>query len=537
MNKSLTLPRNISAFADGMKLTGVLLPCAVAGFLIFMLMNQSVLLGAAALLIVGCLALMLHWPDAGTMVILFVIYSNLGVLAMRSQNAVEVAAGSPDQNPRIAIVVGALSLLLLVPLVNQLFVRKQRLIFDHGFILMIGFLAASLASGLFARDAEIVGAKTADYLFEGLALYFLLTNVIRDLPTLRRAIWTLLLAGSLMAGLSVFQKVTHTEKRHYAGLAQIVTDFRTNPRMPNVEGRVRPASEVSENGEVMGQGRVAGPIGETNRYAQILLVLLPLAALLFRTESSSKLRVAAVVAGGLIAGGLLLTYSRGNLLAGVVVFGLMACLGLLKPRHVIVSTLAVGLLVGVFAPQVVSRMATLERLKALFFQTHETYQPPDSSAIRRYVENVAAWHVFLDHPVLGVGPGHFAGYYSNAYGSRIGLVEQTHNYRGHNLYLETLAETGVIGLACFLSILFVIMRELWKDRSCYLVSNPKLAFIAAGFFLSLTAYAVSAIFDHLSYQRYFWLLLALASAAVRIIHSESQSQEMVEPHLRPSEAP
>jgi putative inorganic carbon (hco3(-)) transporter len=315
-----------------------------------------------------------------------------------------------------------------------------------------------------------------------------------------------------------------------------VTDFRTNPRMPNVEGRVRPASEVSENGEVMGQGRAAGPIGETNRYAQILLVLLPLALLLFRTESSSKLRAAAVLAGGLITGGMLLTFSRGNLLAGVVVFGLMACLRFLTPRQVIVSLVGVGLLVGVFAPQVVSRMATLERLKGLFFQTHETYQPPDSSAIRRYVENVAAWHVFLDHPVLGVGPGHFAGYYSNAYGSRIGLVEQTHNYRGHNLYLETLAETGVIGLACFLSILFVIMRGLWKDRSCYLESDPKLALIAAGFFLSLTAYAVSAIFDHLSYQRYYWLLLALASAAVRIIPSQSKSQEMAEPHLRPSEA-
>jgi hypothetical protein len=528
--------RTVSPYAEGVKLTGALLPCAAAGFLIFVLMNQSVLLAASALLIVGCLALMLHWPDTGTMVVLFVIYSNLGVLAMRSQNAVEVAAGSPDQNPRIAMVLGGLSLLLLVPLVNQVFIQKQRVIFDRGFVLMVALLAASLTSSLFARDAQIVGGKTADYLLEGLALYFLLTNVIRDLPTLRRAIWTLLLAGSLMAGLSIFQKVTHTEKHLYGGLAQIVTDFRTNPRMPNVEGRVRPASEIAENGEVMGQGRAAGPIGETNRYAQILLVLLPLAVLLYGTESSSKLRVAAIVTAGLIAGGLLLTFSRGNLLAALVVFGLMACFGLWTPRQVIVSTLAVGLLIGVFAPQVVSRMATLERLKSLFLQTHETYQAPDSSAIRRYVENVAAWNVFLDHPVLGVGPGHFAGYYSNAYGSRIGLVEQTHNYRGHNLYLETLAETGVIGLVCFLSILFVILRGLWKERSRWIESDPKLARIATGFFLSLTAYAVSAIFDHLSYQRYFWLLLALASAAVRIIHSQSENQAVAEPSFGPSEA-
>jgi predicted MFS family arabinose efflux permease len=42
--------------------------------------------------------------------------------------------------------------------------------------------------------------------------------------------------------------------------------------------------------------------------------------------------------------------------------------------------------------------------------------------------------------------------------------------------------------------------------------------------ISLGAYAVSAIFDHLSYQRYFWLLLALAAAAIRIMRAEREEQ-------------
>jgi hypothetical protein len=40
---------------------------------------------------------------------------------------------------------------------------------------------------------------------------------------------------------------------------------------------------------------------------------------------------------------------------------------------------------------------------------------------------------------------------------------------------------------------------------------------AMGFFLCLLAYLISAIFVHLSYQRYFWLLMALCSATIRIL--------------------
>ena len=97
---------------------------------------------------------------------------------------------------------------------------------------------------------------------------------------------------------------------------------------------------------------------------------------------------------------------------------------------------------------------------------------------------------------------------------------------GHNLYLETLAETGVTGMACLLAIFFVIMHELWKERRLWMQSNPEIASWATAFFLCLCAYAISAVFAHLSYQRYFWVLVALSSAAVRIIHSMREEQEM-----------
>ncbi len=509
----------------------IVLSFALVGFFSLFLVQDSVTLAVVVLLFVGFLVFMLRWPEAGTLVVLFSIYSNISVLAMRSQNTVQLTAGPADRNPRIAIVLAGLSLLLIVPLLFHLFIRKQKVIIDRGLLLMLALLAVYLVSSFFASDTGIVGSQVSDYVLEGLALYFLITNVVRDLPTLRRVTWALLLAGSLMASLSIFQKVTHTEKNIYGGLAQVSSDFDSEASRQPVR-----SSLVGPNGEVVGQVRAAGPIGETNRYGQMLVVLLPLAVLRFRAEPSRRLRTFALVSVALILGALFLTLSRGSLLAGIAVFILMATMRLLKLRQVLSAAVVVGLLILVLAPTVLSRMMSLERLTGLFLRQAATTQAPDSSAVRRYVLNVATWHVFLDHPLLGVGPGQFSEHYSAAYGNKVGLVEQRKSYRGHNLYLETLAETGAVGLMTFLSIPLVIMRGLCKARALLMRSRPDLAATASAFLLCLAAYGITAIFDHMAYQRYFWLLLALSSATIRIVHSHSNEWPLTERFLRQNNA-
>jgi hypothetical protein len=501
----------------------VLLPCVAAGFAIFLLLQKSVLLAAGALVIAGVVALMLRWPETGTWVVLFSLYSNIAVLAMRPQTAIRATAGSAAQNPRIAVVLVGMSLLLAVPLLHHLLVRKRRLIFDRGFVLMLAFLAALLMSSLFARDEQVAASRIADYLAEGLVLYFLLTNVVRDFSALRWATWSLILAASLMGGLTVYQRATHTEDELYGGMAQMGADVSLSQDAQ--EHSLRPGSALARGSQIEGQLRAAGPIGEPNRYAQILLVVLPLGVLVFRTERSRILRTLGLIATVLILGGLLLTFSRGALLAGVALFAMMAYLRFLRPRQVLLSVLGTGVLVATFTPGVIGRMASLRDLKSLVFQTEYTQRAPDSSALHRYTLDVATWHVFLDHPVFGVGPGHFSEFYAIPYANRVGLIETTKKYLGHNLYLETLAETGLNGLVCLLAILLVIMRDLWNGRRRWLQTHPQNACWATAFFLCLCAYAISAVFAHLSYQRYFWVLVALSSAAARIVYSMNENED------------
>jgi O-antigen ligase len=99
----------------------------------------------------------------------------------------------------------------------------------------------------------------------------------------------------------------------------------------------------------------------------------------------------------------------------------------------------------------------------------------------------------------------------------VGLIEQLKQYRGHNLYFETLAETGILGLASFLVVILAVMYGLWRAWKKWQPMDSELADTAMAFFLSLVAYLISAIFAHLSYQRYLWLLIGLCSVTIHIL--------------------
>ena len=495
----------------------IVLLCAGTSFLVFFLFRPTFLLVGGVLLAFGFLVVSARWPDMGTLAVLFLLYTNLAVLAVRPPGEMGAAAG-----PRTAVALVGMWLVLGATLAYQLFVRKEKLLFDRGFMLMLLFLGACLASSLFARGEQPLGKFLGGFLLEGLVLFFLLTNVIRDSATLRRATWALLLAGALMASFSLVQKVTHTEQKTYGGFALMDRGPEHTPEDEEALQRQRAAGKIESGGELVGQARAGGPVDASNLYAEILMVLLPFGALQFRTEKSRKLRILALVAAGLIFGGLLLTFSRGCILAAIVVSILMGGMGLLKLRQLLTAALVGGLLIAVLQPTVVTRMLSLERISALLPGSDASDKAPDSSMVLRYELDLAAWRVFLSHPILGVGPGQFVPYYSMDYVNRVGLRPLTKGYQAHNLYFQALAETGLIGAICFVSIPASILFGLWAEWKRSLYGHSEVALTASAFFLSLVALSIASLFSPMTDQRYFWLLLALCSAAGRVLHRCSE---------------
>jgi O-Antigen ligase len=80
----------------------------------------------------------------------------------------------------------------------------------------------------------------------------------------------------------------------------------------------------------------------------------------------------------------------------------------------------------------------------------------------------AGWHQFTAHPVVGSGGGTFARYW------RIHRPVKIHNLYTHSLYIETLGELGVIGLAI---LLVALLPPLWAGlhRRSHRLSAPVMA--------------------------------------------------------------
>lgn len=446
----------------------------------------AVLLAAAVVLAIAFTAR--DASDLATLTVIFILYSNLAVVAVRFH-------GLPY------IVGAAFPALLLIPLGRYLLLQRQKLIITPVLPLLALFLVVQLLGAIFAREVTEATANVVTFVLEGVLIYFLITNVVRTPQTLRRAVWVLLVAGLLLGGVPLYQQITNTFDNEYGGFGQLGTgSFRTGEE--TIEGEVR-------------QPRAAGAIGEQNRYAQVMLMLLPLALFRFWGERSSSLRLIALVVAAVIAAGVALAFSRGAAVGFVLMLLIMVFLGNIKPYHVGAFFLAAILLL-LALPQYSTRLVSIPNAVALFSESGASEEEQPDGAIRgRATVMAAAALVFADHPVLGVGPGMFR-YYSREYGNPLGLRFLEGDREAHSLYLGIAADHGTLGLLVFLAILYVSLRDLNRARLRWAQRQPELANLATGFFLALIAYMTTGIFLHLSYIRYFWLILALGAATAHM---------------------
>jgi putative inorganic carbon (HCO3(-)) transporter len=424
--------------------------------------------------------------DLGLVLLVFAFYANLAVIATRIHDVPPAA-------------IALLAALLAAPALCVLVLGRRRLTVDSVLRLMVAYLAVMAAASLAAIDARAALAHVGLFALEGLTVYAVVLNGIRTLPLLRQVIATLVLAGGLLGGLSLYQEIAQTYDRQFAGLAQ------RNLALEEPGADWGALRALRGTADVRLAQRAAGPIGEVNRYAQVLLVLVPLALFQYRQGRTGWRRLPAAAAIVLIVSGVCLTYSRGAL----------ASLGaLLRALGAGAGVVVVAVLI---APGYLDRIASIRGVEGLFAASPRV--EADGAVRGRATEMLAAFHVFLDHPVLGVGPGQYGPHYSVAYQGDPDVAFRflPTSRRAHNLYLETAAETGLLGLVLFIAIAGTVLARLWQARARLRPAHPALSELASALALSVFAYLCTAMFLHLSYQRYFWFLLALAGAAIRVM--------------------
>ena len=470
------------------------------------------LIGVAFAAVAFAIGLAVFGVDLATWAFVFVLFINLPGIATTLYGVPPVAAG-------------AVFLLLLVPCGYYLLLKREKPIVDSTLMLMLLFLMALLASSLVARDTAVALGWIGEYLVEGVAQYFLIINVVRNLGSLKRVIWGLVLGAGLLGGLSVYQELALDYDNHFGGLAQRQVMIGIDETEHEIKGDI-----VRTREKVGGTNRAGGPFENPNRYAQMLLMILPLAFFIFQRQRGSwTLKAVAAISALLAASAILLTYSRGTFVSLVLILGILVLLGYIRWHKALAATLVVVVLGFTVAPGYFVRVHSI--LGAESIVSDSASVAADNTTRGRLTEMLAAFLVYLDYPALGVGPGQYLPYYSVEYmdNPAIAFRELNHPRRAHTLYFELAAETGTFGITVFMSIVALTMYHLLLVRRRWAHSRPDLADLATAFFVAIVGYLGTAIFLHFAYQRYFWLLMALAGAMIRIANTQGGDEKTTAP--------
>lgn len=255
--------------------------------------------------------------------------------------------------------------------------------------------------------------------------------------------------------------------------------------------------------------RTGGTLGDPNELAAVLVVgLLASAALSVVRSVSGLVRIGAIFSGVLCLAGIALSVSRGGFLA-----------------------LGVALLVGVFiAGRWRTHMALLTLAVVVGTVAYFTaYAPPQ--ALQRIThanggsgrESIwtVGWRMVQAHPVRGVGAGNFpivSVHYLFAPGtlteSRF-IVDQPQVT--HNMYLNVLAEEGIVGLALFAAILLFSLRCFTIAWRRFRQSGDRdLEILSYALFTGLVGFLAASFFLSEEFSKQLWILLAFGPALLKL---------------------
>jgi len=445
-------------------------------------------------------------PQIATSLTVFLLYANLPVVAMKFH-------GIPFT------VAAAVPLLLLLPIAYNVCIRKETIRLPATVIPIIIFFVIQTLSTMFSPYPDVAMKVLYRSLIEGMVVVVLVVNAINDRAGLQNAVWALALGGALMGAVCTHQYVTKSYDSHYGGLAQLEAPRHGEP------------AYVPDSGF----RRAAGTVGVKNRFAQNMLMLLPICFCSILGMRAPRLKLLLGLLTFLTFLGWALAFSRGSAIGLALVCMIAASLGLLRWRHLGVVAIVAGILL-LSLPAYRERLASLATLTRVVDGKQAFAQSTDGSIRGRFTEMLAAGRVAADYPVVGVGPGVFP-YLARQYAQPGAMRALETKRQAHNLYLSVAAEHGIPGLICLVLMVGMTIGHLLQLRRTVQHVSPPLAYLLSGFALALTAYMATGMFGHFSFVRFFWLMMALANAAICVAHRELKHHPTHEPHHDASGGP
>ncbi len=379
----------------------------------------------------------------------------------------------------------------------RLFVRREQLTNDtmtrwmiaYGIMITLGLFYARSSSGVMTDVIEFI---------RNFITYILIINTLTTVDRVRKALWSVLGMGVVLALLSIYQSVTGRFDNNFSGLAQY---------------------RVSEITGTSDAARPSGPVGDANYFGQMLLFLVPVALYLLFEGRTRGAKLAGLLASGSLIVAVIFTYSRGDALALIVVLLAAAIYKRPKASHVVVGALTLILIVPFLPQNYVTRLSTVLDV----VQGNQQTVLSELSIRGRAGAVQAALEMFADHPLLGVGRENYP-LYQPQYLAGTRLAYQSKGIPPHDLYLEVAAETGLVGIVIMGGIFLVTAGALREARRRFLAKDDRQqAELVSWVGIGLLGYMVSSLFLHGAFLYMLWLQVSFIIALRQVARSKTQA--------------
>lgn len=349
------------------------------------------------------------------------------------------------------------------------------------------------ASFIMASDQDRAAFIILDVAKDIIVIYCILF-ALRTPDALKRSIWVVILVTFALAFLGVYQLLTGNYLQDFFGLAMV--------KMDSFSGSTTP--------------RLGGPINAPNMWGQTIVAVIALVIFRIIHERRTIVKLFAVMILGVLLYATLNTYSRGAYLALIVIVLLIFIV--FEDRFNPMIVMAVIGLMMLAIPLMPANY--MERLQSLLVLTSsdENSIYEDSSFRGRSSELLTGLSMFKSSPLLGIGAGNYKISYQK-FSQVIGIETRAEPRDPHSLYVQLLAENGVLGFLAFIGVVASLFSGLAKAKKSieYMPSlqqswSPWISSLQ----VSLIGYLFAATFLHGAYIRYFWILYGLGIVAIQL---------------------
>jgi len=245
---------------------------------------------------------------------------------------------------------------------------------------------------------------------------------------------------------------------------------------------------------------------DRNFFAESIVAVFPLAFVFYENSKKKILKVGFLGIVAIMAGGVVLTYSRGGLLALFIVLFFL----FLQSKKKIQMFIFGLIILLLFLPHIGHKY----RVRVSTVKTYEE----DAAAMARIATWKAGINMVKDHPIIGVGAGNFNFLFT--YYCPPELSKYGGNWISiHNMFLQIFSETGLVGGGLFVLVIFSSLLSVssMNRRNKYLPKEKRVDLAIPNVLrVSLLGFCGAGFFLPGAYYSYIYVIFPMIMASRRI---------------------